>query len=190
MLTKVAAEFTNYNRSAAIAYARAYWTAVCTDEYVAIEQSPFFDRVDNGSVFVCKTASVPSREVARRSNGPDKPLDNPENCTHFISYRLGCPNQARPSEPPTRRRSRGQATPFAQPETARIPGLVSFSTYQIYRGTTSFVRRRARQNELRKILSLFSRVLFHFDCRLGDILELSHHPLTLRRIDFDGTNCN
>lgn len=91
MLTKVAAEFTNYNRSAAIAYARAYWTAVCTDEYVAIKQSPFFKKLDSAAVFLRTTRTDFRTEVARPSSGPDIPIDDLEDCTHFISCCLGSP---------------------------------------------------------------------------------------------------
>lgn len=80
-----------YDRTAALAYARAYWTKVCTDEYVAIKQSPYFKKVDAATIFLRTTASDPSTEVARPGSGSDIPLDDLEDCTHFVSCCLGSP---------------------------------------------------------------------------------------------------
>jgi len=80
-----------YNRAAALAYARAYWTKVCTDDYVAIKQSPFFKKLDSTAVFLRTTVTDFTTEVARPSSGPDIPLRDLEDCTHFISCCLGSP---------------------------------------------------------------------------------------------------
>jgi Putative amidase domain len=81
----------SYNRTAALAYARAYWTKSCSDGYVAVKQSPYFKQVDAATVFLRTNAADPSSEVARPGSGPDIPLSDLEDCTHFISCCLGSP---------------------------------------------------------------------------------------------------
>ncbi len=82
---------TTYNRTGALAYARAYWTKVCSDGYVTVKQSPYFMQVDGATVFLRTTAADPRTEVARTGSGPDISLGDLEDCTHFISCRLGSP---------------------------------------------------------------------------------------------------
>jgi hypothetical protein len=95
-------EVATYNRSAALAYARKYWTTACTDGCVAIKGTPYFRQVGATTVFVRKTVNNPSTEVARPVNGSEIPLICPsgsleclEDCTHFVSCCIGNP----PGEP-------------------------------------------------------------------------------------------
>jgi hypothetical protein len=92
MSSKSPTAFIDYNRSAALAYARLYWTAVCSDNYVAIKQRPYYKKVDASTVFLRTTANEPSTEVARPGGGSaDIPLVDLEDCTHFVSCCLGTP---------------------------------------------------------------------------------------------------
>lgn len=91
MSTKSNVDVAPYNRTAALAYARAHRTSVCSDEYVAIKQSPYFKKVGAATVFIRATANMPRTEVARIASGSDIPLDDLEDCTHFVSCCLGSP---------------------------------------------------------------------------------------------------
>jgi|GEM_PF-1768129 len=91
MSAKVETEFISYNRAAAVAYARAYWSLACSDGYVAIKQPPYFKKVDAATKFLRTTASDPKTEIARPGSGSDIPLDHLEDCTHFVSCCLGSP---------------------------------------------------------------------------------------------------
>ena len=85
MSAKVETEFISYNRAAAVAYARAYWSLACSDGYVAIKQPPYFKKVDAATKFLRTTASDPKTEIARPGSGSDIPLDHLEDCTP-VSY--------------------------------------------------------------------------------------------------------
>jgi hypothetical protein len=89
---KEVAAAVRYNRAAALAYARAYWTKACSDGYIAVKASPYYVKVPDGTIFVQTYAGGKFQdEVARKPDGSTIGLDDLEDCTHFISCCLGSP---------------------------------------------------------------------------------------------------
>jgi hypothetical protein len=80
-----------YNRAAAVAYARGYWTRVATDGYIGSNldnyykvhlDTKFIQTVEDGKLIT---------EVARQPSGQEYPLRDLDDCAHFLSCCLGKP---------------------------------------------------------------------------------------------------
>ncbi len=78
-------------RAAALAYARARWTRVASDNFIGVTSSPGYVAVPAGTTFVRTTAADPATEVARRPGLPDILKAELEDCAHFISCCIAQP---------------------------------------------------------------------------------------------------
>ncbi len=80
-----------YNRAAAVAYARGYWTRVATDGYLGSTVDTYY-KVPLDTTFIQTVADGKFvTEVAREPNGQQYPLRDLDDCAHFLSCCLGKP---------------------------------------------------------------------------------------------------
>lgn len=80
-----------YNRAAALAYARAYWTKATSDGYIGSKKDKYY-AVDKGTVFVRQIENgLFKDESAQLPNGTSYSSDVLDDCAHFLSCCIGNP---------------------------------------------------------------------------------------------------
>lgn len=90
-ILRVPSIVSQYNRDAALAFARKYWTRVCPDSHIGITSSPHIRQVPPGTVFERVSGGGGFTEVAKLPNGTTIPFAELEDCAHFVSNCLGTP---------------------------------------------------------------------------------------------------
>ena len=82
-----------YDRDKAVAYARKFWNGPCSDGFIMVQSSKFFERVPAGTEFVhdAMPAGTADREHALLPDGTTIGWSLLDDCTHFISCCIGQP---------------------------------------------------------------------------------------------------
>jgi hypothetical protein len=80
-----------YNRTAALAYGRKYWTRVATDGYIGSSVDDYYQvHLDTKFIQTVKNGKLED-EVAREPDGTEYPLAKLDDCAHFLSCCIGKP---------------------------------------------------------------------------------------------------
>ena len=80
----------DYDRQSALAYARKYWTGVCSDNAVGWMPPDHFKEVPSGTIFVRRPRGDDINEFMVKPDGSETSIDPfIEDCAHFVSCCIG-----------------------------------------------------------------------------------------------------